>query len=120
MSIIDGLLFCKKYSAGTLAATDSVVSPKCDGPILPDDMKVEVKTGEKGDEPLSLVSGASSNHTNRRSFSPSWLLCTIADTRGLFPIVIFFFTKREKEASTYALGYMCEEDMKGNNHLFVD
>lgn len=31
MSIIDGLLFCKKYSAGTLAATDSVMSPKCDG-----------------------------------------------------------------------------------------
>lgn len=47
MSIIDGLLFCKKYSAGTLAATDSVVSPNCDGPILPDDMKVKVKTGKK-------------------------------------------------------------------------
>lgn len=31
MSIIDGLLVCKKYSVGTLAATDSVVSPKCDG-----------------------------------------------------------------------------------------
>ncbi|KAM3322200.1 hypothetical protein P3S67_003351 [Capsicum chacoense] len=31
LSIIDGLLFCKKYSAVSLAATDSVVSPKCDG-----------------------------------------------------------------------------------------
>ncbi|KAK6775706.1 hypothetical protein RDI58_026707 [Solanum bulbocastanum] len=44
-------------------------------------MKVKVKTGEKGDEPLSLVSMASSNQTKWRSFSPSWLLCTIAEKK---------------------------------------
>lgn len=70
----------KDLAAKTQNRLKNLSEMRSSGPILPDGMKVKVKTAEKGDEPRSLVSVASSNQTKWRSFSPSWLLCTIAGT----------------------------------------